>query len=571
MARPWLKHYEPSVPAEVEIPDMPMHRVLEETARKMPSQTATVFMGGRLTYGQVNSLADTFAAALAGLGVKKGDRVAVHLPNCPQFVIAYYGVLKAGGIIVPTNPLYAERELEHQLNNSGAKVILTMSKFYPVIEKVRKRTGLRHVIVTSIKEYFPPLLKILFTLLKEKKDGHRVSVTVNEQTHLWQDLLRKYSPGRAPGVEVNPGDVAILMYTGGTTGVPKGAALTHRNLLANTLQTRAWLPRVREGQEIILTVLPLFHCYGMTACMNLGVQIGATMVLLPQFIIKDVLQTINKYQPTLFPGVPTMYVAINNYPEVKKYNLRSITACISGGAALPVEVQARFEEITGGRLVEGYGLSEATPVTHSNPLFGLRKTGSIGIPFPGTDARVVSVETGEELPPWEVGELVVKGPQVMKGYWENPEETAAVLKEGWLFTGDIARMDEDGYFYIVDRKKDMIIAGGYNIYPREIEEVLYTHPKIKEAVVAGVPDEYWGETVKAYVVLKEGQEATPEEIIEFCRGKMARYKVPRQVEFRPGLPKSMIGKVLRRLLVEEERKKLYVHSLGGTNHVSMPE
>ncbi len=571
MARPWLKHYEPSVPAEVEIPDMPMHRVLEETARKMPSQTATVFMGGRLTYGQVNSLADTFAAALAGLGVKKGDRVAVHLPNCPQFVIAYYGVLKAGGIIVPTNPLYAERELEHQLNNSGAKVILTMSKFYPVIEKVRKRTGLRHVIVTSIKEYFPPLLKILFTLLKEKKDGHRVSVTVNEQTHLWQDLLRKYSPGRAPGVEVNSGDVAILMYTGGTTGVPKGAALTHRNLLANTLQTRAWLPRVREGQEIILTVLPLFHCYGMTACMNLGVQIGATMVLLPQFIIKDVLQTINKYQPTLFPGVPTMYVAINNYPEVKKYNLRSITACISGGAALPVEVQARFEEITGGRLVEGYGLSEATPVTHSNPLFGLRKTGSIGIPFPGTDARVVSVETGEELPPWEVGELVVKGPQVMKGYWENPEETAAVLKEGWLFTGDIARMDEDGYFYIVDRKKDIIIAGGYNIYPREIEEVLYTHPKIKEAVVAGVPDEYRGETVKAYVVLKEGQEATPEESIEFCRGKMARYKVPRQVEFRTGLPKSMIGKVLRRLLVEEERKKLYVHSLGGTNHVSVPE
>lgn len=556
MARPWLKHYEPSVPAEVEIPDMPMHRVLEETARKMPSQTATVFMGGRLTYGQVNSLADTFAAALAGLGVKKGDRVAVHLPNCPQFVIAYYGVLKAGGIIVPTNPLYAERELEHQLNNSGAKVILTMSKFYPVIEKVRKRTGLRHVIVTSIKEYFPPLLKILFTLLKEKKDGHRVSVTVNEQTHLWQDLLRQYSPGRAPGVEANPGDVAILMYTGGTTGVPKGAALTHRNLLANTLQTRAWLPRAREGQEIILTVLPLFHCYGMTACMNLGVQIGATLVLLPQFLIKDVLHTINKYRPTLFPGVPTMYVAINNYPEVKKYNLRSITACISGGAALPVEVQARFEEITGGRLVEGYGLSEAAPVTHSNPLFGLRKTGSIGIPFPGTDARVVSVETGEELPPGEVGELAVKGPQVMKGYWENPEETAAVLKEGWLFTGDIARMDEDGYFYIVDRKKDMIIAGGYNIYPREIEEVLFTHPKIKEAVVAGVPDEYRGETVKAYVVLKEGQEATPEEIIEFCRGKMARYKVPRQVEFRTGLPKSMIGKVLRRLLVEEERKKL---------------
>lgn len=556
MSKPWLKHYEPSVPAEVEIPNMPMHWALEETARKMPSQTATIFMGARMTYKQVNDLADTFAAALAGLGVKKGERVAIHLPNCPQFVIAYYGVLKAGGIIVPTNPLYVERELESQLNNSGAEVILTMSRFYPVIERVRSRTKLRHVIVTNIKEYFPPLLKMLFTLLKEKKDGHRVAVATDGQTHLWRDLLQKYTPVQAPRVEVAPEDVALLMYTGGTTGVPKGAALSHRNLLGNTIQTRAWLPRVQEGKEIILAALPLFHSYGMTTCMNLGVQIGATIVLLPQFIVRDVLKTINKYRPSLFPGVPTMYVAINNYPEVQKYNLRSINACISGGAALPVEVQAKFEEITGGRLVEGYGLSEATPVTHANPLFGLRKPGSIGIPFPSTMAKVVSLETGEELPPGEIGELAVQGPQVMKGYWENPDETAAVLKDGWLFTGDMAKMDEEGYFFIVDRKKDMIIAGGYNIYPREIEEVLYTHPKIQEAVVAAVPDEYRGETVKAYVVLKEGQEATPEEIIEFCRGKMAKYKVPRQVEFRTSLPKSMIGKILRRLIVEEERKKL---------------
>ncbi|KKM08777.1 hypothetical protein SY88_21945 [Clostridiales bacterium PH28_bin88] len=556
MSKPWQNHYEKSVPAEVVIPDIPMHRALEETGRKMPSQTATIFMGARMTYKQIKDLADTFAAALASLGIKKGDRVAIHLPNCPQFVFAYYGVLKAGGIIVPTNPLYVERELESQLKNSGAEVILTLSKFYPLVQKVRARTNLRHVIVTNIKEYFPPLLKVLFTLLKEKKDGHRVAIARDGQTHLLQDLLKHYSPGQAPKVENTPGDVALLMYTGGTTGIPKGAALTHKNLLSNTLQVRAWFSQLQEGKEIILTALPLFHSYGMTTCLNLGVQAGAALVLLPQFIVKDVLKTINKYRPTLFPGVPTMYVAINNYPEVKKYNLRSITACISGGAALPVEVQAKFEEITGGKLVEGYGLSETTPVTHCNPLFGLRKSGSIGVPVPNTMAKVASLETGEELPPGEIGELAVKGPQVMQGYWENPDETAAVLRDGWLFTGDMARMDEDGYFYIVDRKKDMIIAGGYNIYPREIEEVLYTHPKVQEAVVAAVPDEYRGETVKAYIVLKEGQEATAEEIIEFCRGKMAKYKVPRLVEFRDSLPKSMIGKILRRLLVEEERKKL---------------
>ncbi|MHB1127936.1 MAG: long-chain-fatty-acid--CoA ligase [Bacillota bacterium] len=556
MSSPWQKHYEETVPAEIAIPDIPLHRVLEDTAREMPQQTATIFMGARLTYKQINDLADTFAVNLTNLGVKVGDRVAIHLPNCPQFVFAYFGVLKAGGIVVPTNPLYVERELESQLKNSGAEVILTLSKFYPLVQKVRARTKLRHVIVTNIKEYFPPLLRILFTLLKEKKEGHRVQITRDGQTHLLQGHLKKYSLARMPEVEVARDNVALLMYTGGTTGIPKGAALTHRNLLSNALQVRTWSSTSQEGKERLLTALPMFHSYGLTTCLNMGVQLGATMVLLPQFIVRDVLKTINRYRPTLFPGVPTMYVAINNHPEVKRFNLRSITACISGGAALPMEVQTRFEEITGARLVEGYGLSESSPCTHCNPIFGLRKTGSIGVPLPNTLAKVVNPETAEELPPGEIGELAVKGPQVMKGYWDNPNETAAILKDGWLFTGDMARMDEDGYFYIVDRKKDMIIAGGYNIYPREIEEVLYTHPKIREAVVAAVPDEYRGETVKAYIVLKDGQEATVEEIIEFCRDKMAKYKLPRQVEFRDDLPKSMIGKVLRRLLVEEESRKL---------------
>ncbi|MHB1419760.1 MAG: long-chain-fatty-acid--CoA ligase [Bacillota bacterium] len=551
----WQKHYEETVPDEIAIPDIPLHRVLEDTARKMPQQTATIFMGAKLTYKQINDLADTFAVILIDLGVKVGDRVAIHLPNSPQFVFAYYGVLKAGGIVVPTNPLYVERELESQLRNSGAEVILTLSKFYPLIQQVRARTRLRHVIVTNIKEYFPPLLRLLFTLLKEKKEGHRVQITSDSQIHLLQDQLKKHSLTRMPEVEVASDNVALLMFTGGTTGIPKGAALTHRNLLSNALQVRTWTSTSQEGKERILTALPMFHSYGLTTCLNMGVLLGATLVLLPQFFVKDVLKTINRYRPTLFPGVPTMYVAINNHPEVKKFNLRSITTCISGGAALPVEVQARFEEITGARLVEGYGLSETSPCTHCNPIFGLRKTGSIGVPLPNTLAKVVNSETAEELPQGEIGELAVKGPQVMKGYWYSPYETAAILKDGWLFTGDMARMDEEGYFYIVDRKKDMIIAGGYNIYPREIEEVLYTHPKIREAVVAAVPDEYRGETVKAYIVLKDGQEATAEEIIEFCRNKMAKYKLPRQVEFRDDLPKSMIGKVLRRLLVEEESRK----------------
>lgn len=515
---------------------------------------AAIYFNAALTFRELSAQVDRFAAGLQQLGVKKGDRVALYLPNCPQFIIGYYGTLKAGGIVVPCNPLYVAREIEHQLNDSGSTVIVALSKLYPTFKAVRANTPVKHAIVTNIKEFFPPVLRLLFTLLKEKKEGHAVDISADPDTQWFADFMAQ-APGKPAPVAISLQDSACLLYTGGTTGAPKGAELSHRNLVANALQCAVWCSGKR-GQERVLAALPLFHSYGMTTCMNVGIHLASPVILLPQFKLKDVLGAIHKHKPTIFPGVPTMYVAINNSPDVKKYDLSSIRACISGAAGLPVEVQQKFQEITGGRLVEGYGLSEASPVTHGNPVFGDCRIGTIGTPFPDTDAKIVDLETGAtEVPPGEIGELAVKGPQVMKGYWNRPDETSLVLKGGWLYTGDIARMDQDGYFQIVDRKKDMIIAGGFNIYPRDVEEVLYQHPKVKEAVVAGVPDEYLGEIVKAYIVLREGETATEEEIIEFCRKNMAKYKVPRAVEFRSQLPKTMVGKILRRLLVEEERKK----------------
>ncbi|RLC80455.1 MAG: long-chain fatty acid--CoA ligase [Chloroflexi bacterium] len=565
MERPWFKFYEPKVPQSIAYPSIPLYRFLDDTAAKYPDRVATVFggkvgkfyLGAQLTYKRLKEAADRFATALQALGIKKGDKLSLHLPNCPQFIIAYYGAIKAGAIVVPTNPLYVEREIEHQFNDAGVETVVTLTRFYPLIRSVKPRTSLKNIIVTNIKEYFPPLLRLLFTLAVEKKEGHRLEGEIVEGTYMFQDLLSKHQPNPRP-VDIDPEEVAVLLYTGGTTGVPKGAMLTHRNLVANTLQVRSWLTDVEEGKEVTLCALPFFHSYGMTVAMNFAINAAATMVLMPNpRDIDEMLILIDKYKVSVFPGVPTMYVAINNHPDTPRYNIRSVRACISGAAPLPIEVKQKFEEITGGKLVEGYGLTEASPVTHCNPIYGVNKTGSIGIPFPDTDARIVDLETGtKELPPGEAGELAIKGPQVMKGYWNMPEETRMVLKDGWLLTGDIAKMDEDGYFYIVDRKKDMIIAGGYNIYPREVEEVLYQHPKVKEAVVAGVPDPYRGETVKAYIVLKEGETATEEEIIEFCRKNLAKYKVPKMVEFRSELPKSTVGKLLRRVLVEEEKRKL---------------
>jgi len=568
MERPWLSHYEDGVLPEAEIPDYPVTQNLIDSADDYPARPALVFgnvveplgnalMDTTIKYRELLRLTLQFAAGLQALGVEKGDRVAVHLPNCPQFIIAYYAVQMIGGIVVPCNPQYVAREMKHQLGDAGAETIITLSLTYPVVKAVRGDTPLKHVIVTNIKEYFPGLLRLLFTLATEKKEGHYQDISGDVNTYWFQDVLDG-APAKPSKVEFDMEDTAVLMYTGGTTGLPKAAQLTHRNVQANAVQIRAWLPRMQRGRDSILTSLPLFHSYGMTTCMNLGILAASSMILIANpRVMPHILKSINKHHPTLYPGVPAMYVAINNYPDIDTFDVSSIQACISGAAPLPVEVQQKFQELTGARLVEGYGLSEATPVTHANPIFGENRIGTIGLPFPNTDARIVDAEAGEKtLDVGEVGELVVRGPQVMKGYWRMPTETANSLRDGWLHTGDLARMDADGYFQIVDRKKDMILgAGGYNIYPREVEEVLYEHPAVKECAVVGVPISVEkGERVKAYVVRKEGSDVTEGEILTFCRDNLAPYKVPRFVESREDLPKTMVGKILRRVLLEEEKK-----------------
>ena len=561
--RPWLKHYEPGVRAHIGYPPRPMHAFLEDVATQSPEKTATIFGGvvqdalldAKLSYQELNDQANRLANALTALRVKKGDRVALYLPNCPQFIISYYAILKLGAIVVPNNPLYVPRELEFQLNDSGAETIICLSRLYPYVRMVRPNTQLKNVIVTSIKEYYPPDLKAVFEQFVEEKDGHRATIGADEQW--FQDVLSR-APATPPNVEVKPEDTAVLLYTGGTTGVPKAAEITHENIVTNAFQCWEWAAHVpKDPPDMTIVALPLYHSYAMTVCMNNAILQRMPMILLPDpRNLEHVLKSIDRHQPTYFPGVPTMYIAVMNNPELSKYNIRCIKACFSGAAPLPVEVQTKFQALTGARLIEGYGLSEAAPVTHDNPLFGDNRIGTIGVPFPDTDAKIVDVETGEvELPPGQRGELIVKGPQVMKGYWNKPEETRLALRNGWLYTGDIAVMDEDGYFQIVDRKKDMIIAGGYNVYPRDVEEVLYQHPQVLEAAVAGMTDAYRGETVKAYVVLKPGQAATADDIIAFCRERLAAFKVPRIVEFRDSLPKTMIGKILRRQLIAEDQAK----------------
>jgi long-chain acyl-CoA synthetase len=561
ISRPWLERYDEDVPHHLEYPQVPLYYFVEEAARKHPDHVAMIFQDGKVTYRELDEASDRMAAALADMGVKKGDRVAILMANCPQFIISYFGILKAGGTVVACNPLYAPPELEHQLNDCGAKLILAMSRFYPVVKEVQDQTQVEKVIVTNIKEYFPFFTKLLFTLLMEKKSGDRVDLAVGD---VWfQDLLSQYSPSDRPQVEIDPDtDVAIFQYTGGTTGIPKGAMATHKNLVANSLQIKAWISDTTYAGEIVLVALPLFHVYGMVAAMCYGLASAASLILIPNPRDMDgLLGIINKYHPSIFPGVPTMYNAINHHPDViaGKVDIKSIQACISGSAPLLRETQTRFEKLTGGNLREGYGLSEAPTATHCNPRFGENREGSIGLPFPDVLGAVVDLDTGTEfLGVGEEGELILRGPQVFKGYWQMPTETANALRElpdgnEWLFTGDIAKMDEDGYFYIVDRKKDMIICGGYNVYPREVEEVLKEHPKILEVAAAGIPDPYRGETVKAWVVLKPGEEATEDEIIAWSKERLAKYKYPRSIEFRDELPKTFVGKTLRRMLVAEER------------------
>lgn len=552
MEKIWLKHYSKDIPPSLDYPNIPIVDFLEDTAKTFPETLATIFMGAKLTYRELNEQVNQFACGLSSLGIKKGDRVALFFPNCPQSIIALFAALKLGATVVQNNPLYVERELKYQINDSGAETMITLDleMMYPKVKKIQEETGLKNVIVSSLKEYLSFPLSLLYPLAK-RKDIAKVAPNAIQ----FQDLLKKGDT--LPSVEISPDDVALLQYTGGTTGVSKGVMLTHRNLVANAMQCKSWFPGVEIGKERLLAVLPFFHSFGMTVSMNFPIYVAATMILVPRFDTKEILSLIQKHKPTLFPGVPTMYVAINNHPDVSKYDLSSVKFCISGAAPLPLEVLQQFEKITGGTLREGYGLTESSPVTHCNPLEGRVKEGSIGIPFPDTECKIVDVDTGTKvLGLDEIGELCIQGPQIMKGYWNMPEETKLALREGWLYTGDIAKVDEDGYFYIVDRKKDMIIASGYNIYPRDIEEVLYEYPKVKEAAVAGIPDEYRGETVKAYVVLKDGVTATEEEIIAFCKENMAKYKVPKKIAFRDELPKTIVGKILRRELVEEELKKM---------------
>jgi long-chain acyl-CoA synthetase len=559
--RPWLAHYSPGIPYALDIPERPLTWLLDEAVRTRSGSVAIEYYGTEITYAQLAALVNRFARALVRLGVKSGDRVSICLPNVPQFPIAFYGVLKAGAIAVPTNPLYTERELEHQLSDAGARVAITLDSVYPTLAAVRTRTPVEHVILASPADYLPPVLGVLFRLktaieARGKPHVNLSSLRGTSGFHQFKDLLAPQHDGHdAERVELPPpaapDDVAVLQYTGGTTGVAKGAKLTHRGLLANALQTWTWAELSAEEHHIALCVAPFFHVYGLTVGMNAMMVPGATMVLLPRFTLKDVLKAIEKHKPDIFPGVPTMYLALAREAEQHHRDLRSIRVCISGSAPLPVEVQNRFERVSGGRLVEGYGLTEASPVTHCNPVFGDRRIGTIGLPLPNTDAAIIDADTWEFLPPGQQGEIVVRGPQVMAGYWQRPDATAEVLRDGWLRTGDIGTMSEDGYFTVVDRAKDVIIASGLKVFPREVDEVLFQHPKVLEAAAVGVPDPYRGETVRAYVVVRPGETLSAEELAAFCKERLAPYKVPKQFEFRESLPKTLIGKVLRRALREE--------------------
>ncbi|KIL75533.1 long-chain-fatty-acid--CoA ligase [Bacillus badius] len=554
--RPWLANYPEEIPASLTYEEQPVQSYLTKTAQQYPNKTAIHFMGKELTFQEVYESSLKVGNYLRKLGVKKGDRVAIMLPNGPQAVISYFGVLYAGAVVVQTNPLYTEREIEYQMKDSGSIVIITLDVLYPRVRQVIKNTPLQHIIVTAVKDYLPFPKNIIYPFIQTKQTGLKVHVEERGTNHEFKRIIET-----EPAKEIDlpfhfDEDLALLQYTGGTTGFPKGVMLTHKNLIANTSMCAAWMYKCKKGEEVILGVLPFFHVYGMTAVMVLSVMQAYKMVLLPKFDVKTTLKAIEKQRPTLFPGAPTIYIALLNDPDLRKYDLSSIRSCLSGSAPLPAEVQQKFEKVTGGKLVEGYGLSETSPVTHANFLWDSERVkGSVGVPWPDTEAAILSLDTGEVLPPGEVGEVVVKGPQVMKGYWNRPEETEMTFKDGWLLTGDVGYMDENGYFFVVDRKKDMILAGGYNIYPREVEEVLYEHPSIQEAVVVGVPDAYRGETVKAYIVLKEGHFVTEEELNLFARAQLAAYKVPRIYEFRTELPKTAVGKILRRALIDEEKRK----------------
>jgi len=555
--RPWLASYDSHVPRFVSVPSVTVDQFLASASRRFPSRTAIRFHGFRLSYRRLERRSNRLANALSHLGVKPGDRVLVLLPNLPQTVIAFYGILKAGAVATFASPLSEPDELLRQILDSEATALLPLTRFAAVAARALRETTVRHVILTAVWDYLPAWKAALFRVRQTRPGGDSFPERPASGFHAFQRLLTSQPP-RRPGIERSPDDLAVLQYTGGTTDVPKGVMLSHRNLVANTLQTRFWIPDVREGREVVLSVLPFSHIYGLMTALCVPVSLAGEMVILSTFATPEVMRAIRRRRPTLFPGVPTMYTAINDFPGVRRYRVSSIRACISGAAPLPVEVQEAFERLTKGRLVEGYGLTEAGPVTHANPFNGPRKPGSIGIPFPSTEAKIVDLATGKDLGAGRVGELAVRGPQVMSGYWKDPQATAQVItRSGWLLTGDLARMDEDGFFQIVARKKEMILAGEYQVYPRDVEEVLYEHPKVREAAVVGIQQPRLPlQRVKAYVVLRKGERATEEELIDLCRRRLESYAVPWKVEFVDELPKSFVGKVLRRILIERESEPL---------------
>jgi long-chain acyl-CoA synthetase len=556
--KPWFKSYPPNMPKTIRYPLTPLHKLLETAAEKHPTHPAIHFMGKTITYQELDETVDHFAAALAKLGVKQGDRVALYLPNIPQYIITFYATSKIGAINTAVSPLYRERELEYQINDSGAETLIYLDLLHPLVEKIRDKVKLKNRIAASIGEYLPSAKRVIGGLLG-KVPKHKIPPDAG--VHQFKPLLESVLPN-PPDVEIDPrDDLVALQYTGGTTGTPKGAMLTHYNLVSNAVCCAYWLygqdaPNV-EDKDVFLTALPLFHIYGMTTAMNAPIYMAGTMVMLPRPEPLEVLKAIQNQKVTVYCGVPTLYSQLIDHPDIKKYSLKTVRFCISGSAPLPPEVQKRFMELSGGVLVEGYGLTESSPVTHSNPLDPTLKTvkiGSIGLPWPDTDAKIVDVQTGtKELATGEDGELIIKGPQIMKGYWNLPDETKEVLREGWLYTGDIAKMDQDGYFYITDRKKDLIKYKGYSVYPREIEDVLYEHPAVKLCAVVGKPDKKAGEIPKAYIVFKEGASVTEDEVKTYVNAKVAPYKAIREIEIRKELPMTPVGKVLRRTLRDEER------------------
>lgn len=556
--RLWHRAYDAGVPTSVAFRDLTVPRLLEETAAARPEATALVFMNARITYRELKEQVDRFANALARLGAGKDTRVAIQLPNLPQTVIAYFATLSLGAQAVMTNPLYVEREIEHQWQDAGCTIaVLADFLFAARVRGIRERLPIRDYIIASIPEYlrFPLSLLAPFKLRKAKPPLW-ATIEPGPGVHRMKELIRR-TPPAPPVAAIEMDDVAVLQYTGGTTGVSKGAMLTHRNLSYNVQQNRAWFPGLEHGGEVFLSCLPFFHVFGLTVSLTFPIAIGASLVLIPNpRDIHGMMKAIAKHRVTVFPGVPAMYNAIGALADSSRLDLTSVKACVSGSAPLPREVQDRFERVTGSRIAEGFGLTETSPVTHANPINGRRKSGSIGLPLPSTDAAIVDLEQGSRiLPPGVEGELVIRGPQVMKGYWNRPAETAAMIRDGWLHTGDIARMDEDGFFFIVGRKKDMILASGYNVYPDEVDDVLMSHPAVLEAATIGVPDEKRGETVKSFVVLKPGATATEHDLIQYCRTQLAVYKAPREIEFRTELPKSTVLKILRRELRDQELRR----------------